>query len=51
MGFADDKKWDKYRDEKHRPGTWDSNAQRNKVYLGLGAIGMAMFLALLYFSP
>ena len=50
MGYAEDKEWDKYKDEKHRPGVMTRD-RKFIVYLGLGAIGMAMFLALLYFAP
>lgn len=48
MGYAEDKEWDKYKDEPHRPGILPRE-KKVKVYLGLTAISMAFFLALLVF--
>jgi len=48
MGFAEDKKWDKYKNEPHRPGILPRD-KKIKVYLGLTAISMAFFFALLVF--
>lgn len=50
MGFAEDKGWDKYKDEPHRPGVLPKE-KKIRIYLGLSALSMAFFLALLYFSP
>ncbi len=48
MGYAEDKEWDKYKDEKHRPEILP-RAKRIKVELGLTVLAMAFFLALIYF--
>lgn len=48
MGYADDKEWDKYRNEKHRQGVLP-RAKRIKIELGLSTLAMAFFLALLVF--
>ena len=48
MGYAEDKEWDKHRDEKHRPEPL-TREQKIKVYGGLGILSMAFFLALLIF--
>ena len=48
MGYAEDKEWDKHRNEKHRQGVLP-RAKRIKIELGLSALAMAFFLALLVF--
>ncbi len=48
MGYAEDKEWDKHRDEKHRQGVLPK-AKRIKIELGLSALAMAFFLALIVF--
>jgi len=48
MGYAEDKEWDKHRNEKHRQGVLP-RAKRIKIELGLSALAMAFFLALIYF--
>lgn len=48
MGYAEDKEWDKHRDERHRPKPL-TREQKIKVYGGLGILSMAFFLALLIF--
>jgi len=50
VGFAEDKRWDKYKDDPHRPGILPPD-KKVKIYLGLSTIGMALFLALLWLSP
>ncbi len=48
MGYADDKEWDKRRNEKHRPEVLP-RAKRIKIELGLSIIALSMFLTLIYF--
>ncbi len=48
MGYAEDKDWDKYRNEKHRPEVLPRD-KRIKIELGLGTLALAFFLALLFF--
>ncbi len=48
MGYAEDKEWDKHREEKHRQGVLPK-AKRIKIELGLGVLAMAFFFALIYF--
>ncbi len=48
MGYAEDKNWDKWRNEKHRQGVLPK-AKRIKIELGLGVLAMAFFFALIYF--
>lgn len=48
MGFAEDKEWDKYKDEPHRPKVL-SRDKKIKIYGGLTILSMAFFLALLVF--
>jgi len=46
MGFADDKGWDRWKDEKHRPQPL-SREQKIRVWGGLSMLSMVFFLALL----
>ncbi len=46
MGFSDDKGWDKWKDEKHRPQPL-SREQKIRVWGGLSMLSMVFFLALL----
>ncbi len=48
MGYADDKNWDKWRNEKHRPESLPRD-KRIKIEVGLSVLAMAFFLALIYF--
>jgi len=48
MGYAEDKNWDKWKNEKHRPEQLPRD-KRIKIELGLGVLAMAFFLALLFF--
>lgn len=50
MGFANDKGWDKYKNEPHRPEILPHH-KKVKIYLGLATLSMAFFLALLLISP
>lgn len=48
MGFAEDKEWDKWKNEKHRPQPL-SREQKIRVWGGLSMLSMVFFLALLVF--
>ena len=47
-GFADDKEWDKWKNEKNRPQPLNRE-QKIKIYGGLSLLSMAFFLVLLIF--
>lgn len=46
MGFAEDKEWDKWKNEKHRPQPLNRD-QKIRVWGGLSMLSMVFFLALL----
>ncbi len=48
MGFAEDKEWDKWKNEKHRPQKLNRD-QKIRVWGGLSMLSMVFFLALLVF--
>lgn len=48
MGYAEDKGWDRYKDEPHRPGVLPRD-KKIKIYGGLTVLSMVFFLALLVF--
>ncbi len=48
MGYAEDKEWDKWKGEKHRPEPLPRD-KRIKIEVGFSVLAMAFFLALIYF--
>lgn len=48
MGYANDRGWDKWRNEKHRPESLP-RSKRIRIELGLSVLVMAFFLAIIYF--
>jgi len=48
MGYAEDKGWDKWKNEKHRPEPLPRD-KKIKIYGGFTILSMAFFLALLIF--
>jgi len=47
-GFADDKGWDRWKNEKHRPQQLNKE-QKIRIWGGLSLLSMAFFLVLLIF--
>lgn len=48
MGYAEDKEWDKHKNEKHRPEALPRD-KRIKIELGLSAIILGFVFTILYF--
>jgi len=48
MGYAEDKEWDKWKGEKHRPEPLP-RAKRIKIELGLSVLIMGFIFTILYF--
>ncbi len=48
MGYAEDKEWDKHKNEKHRPQPLNRE-QKIRIWGGLSMLSMAFFLVLLVF--
>ncbi len=48
MGFAEDKEWDRWKNEKHRPQPLNRD-QKIRIWGGLTMLSMVFFLALLVF--